>query len=426
MKLLSKTLRYYLYFSLPIFLLSSIGFYYALRQVMIHQVDESLKEDKEAIMGFIQNNKNDVSELYKKISCSYYLKETAGEPQIKEKFSFVLGLDSLDGDYEPFRELRSPVKIQNKNYELVLQESFVQSDSMILSISIYSIFLFGLVTLGISFVNLNISKRLWLPFYAILKRIESYQPGKNKDLKFNGGTIDEFKILSTSLNEMSSRIDKSFANQKKFIDNISHELQTPLMVAKSNLELLFQQKKIDAETAELYSRLDATFGKMKQLNNSLLLLSRIENEQFSDIKEIKISGIVTDYLKQYNEQIEVKKIKLETNIYNEILVKMNPVLAEILIGNLVRNSIVHNDKSGDLLINISGNIMEISNTGPYVDIDPEMLFGKYVHYGKSKNSTGLGLSIVKEICNYYGFIINYKIIGKAHVINLQFDTSESL
>ncbi|WP_303922449.1 HAMP domain-containing sensor histidine kinase [Draconibacterium sediminis] len=426
MKLLSKTLRYYLYFSLPIFLLSSIGFYYALRQVMIHQVDESLKEDQEEIIGFIQNNKNDVSELYKKISCSYYLKETAGESQIKEKFSFVLGLDSVNGDYERFRELRTPVKIQNKSYELVLQESFVQSDSMIISISIYSIFLFGLVTLGISLVNLSISKRLWLPFYAILQRIKSYQPGKNKDLKFNGGTIDEFKTLSTALNEMSGRVDKSFANQKRFIDNVSHELQTPLMLAKSNLELLFQQKRIDAETAELYSRLDTIFGKMKQLNNSLLLLSRIENEQFSDSKEIKISGIITDYIEQYKEQIELKKIKLETSIHNELVVKMNPVLAEILIGNLIRNSIVHNDNSGDVLINISRNIMEISNTGPYVDIDPEMLFGKYVHYGKSENSTGLGLSIVKEICNYYGFVINYKIIGKAHVVNIQFDTSESL
>ncbi|MBN2746627.1 MAG: HAMP domain-containing histidine kinase [Bacteroidales bacterium] len=393
---------------------------------MIHQVDESLKEDKEAIMGFIQNNKNDVSELYKKISCSYYLKETVGEAQIKEKFSFVFGLDSLDGDYERFRELRTLVEIQNKNYELVLQESFVQNDSMILSISIYSIFLFGLITLGISFVNLNISKRLWLPFYAILKRIESYQPGKNKDLKFKGGTIDEFKILSTTLNEMSSRIDKSFANQKKFIDNISHELQTPLMIAKSNLELLFQQKKIDVKTAELYSRLDANLGTMKQLNNSLLLLSRIENEQFSDSEKIEISGIITDYLNQYNEQIDAKKIQVETTFNNEIQISMNPVLAEILIGNLIRNSIVHNDKSGDLLINISGNIMEISNTGPHVDIDPEMLFGKYVQFGKSENSTGIGLSIVKEICNYYCFTINYKIIGKAHVINIQFDTSESL
>ncbi len=426
MKLLSKTLRYYLYFSLPIFLLSSIGFYYALRQVMIQQVDESLKEDKVEIMGFIQNNKNDVSELYKKISCSYYLNEIVDEAQIKENFSFVLGLDSADGDYEPFRELRTPVRIKNKNYELVLQESFVQSDSMILSISIYSIFLFGLLTLGISFINLNISKRLWLPFYAILKRIESYQPGKNKDLKFEGGTIDEFKTLSASLNEMSSRIDKTFANQKKFIDNISHELQTPLMVAKSNLELLFQQKKIDTETAELYSRLDITLGKMKQLNNSLLLLSRIENEQFSDSKIIEISGIVTDYLKQYNEQIEAKKIQVEININNKIQIRMNLVLAEILIGNLLRNAIIHNDKSGDIMINISGSIIEISNTGPFVDIDPEMLFGKYVHYGKSENSTGLGLSIVKEICNYYGFAINYRILGKAHVVTIQFETSESL
>lgn len=426
MRLLSKTLRYYLFISIPIFIISSIGFYFFLRQVMIRQVDESLVEDKAEILESIKDVEDDNDELYKNITCSYYLNEIPQDKVVNDRYSFIYEYDSLEMENESFRELRTSVNIQGVPYELVLQESFVERDSMMFSVSLFSIILFGLLTLGISIVNWNISKLAWLPFYKILNLIERFHPDADHKMDFDESNIKEFDILSRSLSKMTGRIREDFSRQKKFIDNISHELQTPIALASSHLELLFQHLKINDETGDILANLDNVLVKMKHMNKSLLLLSRIENEQYSDKQIIEISGIINQYIELHQDQIDIKRIDI--NIYEKTSLKarMNPALADILIGNLIRNAIDHNKEYGSIAITITENLLEISNSGAPLDVEPEILFNKYVHFGESGISTGLGLSIVKEICKYHGLKISYKIMSTIHVLRINFPALDSL
>ncbi|MDA3952988.1 MAG: hypothetical protein PF485_05040, partial [Bacteroidales bacterium] len=93
-KLLSKTIRTYLYVSIPIFLICTIGFFYFLKYVITHHIDESLREDQVQIIEFVNNNINDVSELHKRISSGYSLNKISIDSTIKDKFYFVNYLDS--------------------------------------------------------------------------------------------------------------------------------------------------------------------------------------------------------------------------------------------------------------------------------------------------------------------------------------------
>lgn len=424
--LLSKTIRTYFYVAVPIFLLCTIGFYYFLKYVITHQVDESLKQDQAEIIEFVNNNKNDVSELYKKISSGYYLKAIPKDSVINDKFYFVYYNNSTIDNEEVFRELQTLILIKGKQYELIINQSFVESDSLIYSIVTFSVFLFSMLTLGITLLQWYSSGRIWSPFYKTLQELKDFNLGNTKKFIVDNVNIKEFALLNETLDKMANRILSDYEKQKKFIDNIAHELQTPLSVLSSHIELLIQESNLDHNQANIINNVDQTVTKLKKLNNTLLLLSRIENNQFSKNENISLSNVINNYFKNHKEEINLKEISFIRNFKNELQIKINPILAEILIGNLISNSVEHNFTQGYVNIEIDEMSLTISNSGDKLDIDPEKLFDKYIRFGNSKKSTGIGLSIVKEICNYYKIEISYKIVDQIHILSLDFPRSVAL
>lgn len=425
-KLLSKTLRTYLYVSIPIFLICTIGFYYFLKFVITDMVDESLKEDQVQIFEFVNNDKDDVSKLHKSISSGYYLKEISIDSTIEDKYYFVNYLDSAANEVEVFRELQTSLLIRDKKYELVINQSFVESDSLIYSIITFSVFLFSMLTLGIALLNWYSSGKIWRPFYKTLLQIQDFDIKDSAELQIEQVNIKEFNVLNKNLKNLTDRIKSDFEKQKKFIDNVAHELQTPLAVLSSHIEMLIQESNLDLNQANIISNLDATVISLKRLNNALLLLSRIENDQFSSKEEISINALIENYITNHIEEINLQKIDITKKFISTLNILANPVLAEVLIGNLLSNSIEHNEESGLIEIEIGYRALIISNTGKELQIDPEKLFDKYVRFGDSKKSTGIGLSIVKEICNYYGIDIRYKIVEQIHVLKLFFPNEITL
>lgn len=421
MKLLKQTLFYFILIAIPIFILGSFAFYFFLQHIMIKQVDESLKTDKQEITSFVNNNKNDVTELYKAISCTYFLKKETNDYIPPDRYAFVYLYDSIDMEYKPFRELTSSVTIKNVPYRLVMRESFVENDSVIYSILFFGIVLIGLLSIGITILNWYISARIWTPFYQLLNVISTYFPGKNVPVQIKPTRTKEFISLKNAIEKMIERTNRDFNQQKKYIDHIAHELQTPLAIANSQLELFIQNSSLDSETADLVDNLDKTLLKLNNISKALLLLSRIQNDQFSQKKVIDLTQIIHDYFEVHQDQISIMNIDVNFNHKGNLLVNMNDVLANILIGNLLSNAIKHNHTTGYIKIEYSGHILIIVNSGNETITNTTNLFTPYVSTAKSAGSLGIGLSIVKEICDYYHFKINFVHKDQVNKIEIDFN-----
>ncbi len=157
---------------------------------------------------------------------------------------------------------------------------------------------------------------------------------------------------------------------------------------------------------------------MASLNKALILLSKIENNQFKENELISVNKIINKVINNFADLIEVKNIKLNLNLKDELQITINPTLAEILLSNLVQNAIRHNLNGGIINIDLMQNKLIISNSGEVLTINSNELFTRFKKNDASKDSLGLGLAIVKSICNIYQLNIDYSYSNQLHTFTL--------
>jgi signal transduction histidine kinase len=215
---------------------------------------------------------------------------------------------------------------------------------------------------------------------------------------------------------MSEKILKDYQNLKEFNENAAHELQTPLAVIKSKLDLLIQNEQLDKFQLDLIRSVYEATSRMSKLNQGLILISRIQNNQFSESEDIDIQIIVDKTLEHFQEMTDLKYIQVEREYTHPMILQMNRTLAESLFTNLVSNAIRHNHSNGLIKISIRSNVFTISNTGPELNMDPRKLFDRFRKSDSRPESVGLGLSIVQKICIFYQLSLHYKYHQGFHTL----------
>jgi signal transduction histidine kinase len=208
-----------------------------------------------------------------------------------------------------------------------------------------------------------------------------------------------------------------YASQKHFIENAAHELQTPLAVAINKLEHLAESKELRAEQLKLLSAALDNLDRLTRLNRSLLLLSKIENRQYTDESDVNIREVAQQIREDFDDQVEYKQLRFEMNV-SDCVVRMNYDLAAILITNLLKNAIVHTAAGGHIQLDITNSELCIANPG-MAPLDHGTLFSRFAKQSHSSHSTGLGLSVVKAITDLYGFSAAYSYQEK-HIITIRF------
>ena len=118
--------------------------------------------------------------------------------------------------------------------------------------------------------------------------------------------------------------------------------------------------------------------------------------------------------------MQLKKIKVEMEALDEAQVKMNEVLAEVLISNLLSNAVRFNVDNGFIKCHIDNMYLIFTNRGLPLTIDPEILFRRFHKASDNPQSVGLGLSIVKKIVDSYGMLITYTCRDTIHEIKLHY------
>ena len=269
-------------------------------------------------------------------------------------------------------------------------------------------------------VNWLLSKTLWKPFYKTLAELNNYDIKRHEHYRFEATTTNEFNQLNVALNKMTEKIYSDFLQQKEFTENASHEMQTPLAVVKANISLLMQSPNLKEDEMNQLQTVENTIKKLSTLNKTLLLLTKIENNQFQENSIVNLKETIAKVLGNYSDLIGAKQIQLEINLESDLKIKANPLLADILVSNLFQNAIRHNHEGGRIIVSIIGNTMQILNSGEPLTIDKEDLFTRFKKNDASKDSLGLGLSIVKSITDTYNYKIIYNYENSLHNFIISF------
>jgi len=423
MKLLTRHYKLYLYIALPLFVIVAIGYYFFLLRIITNKADESLKEDKAYIVSQLYNTDKILDQYLLDMSDDYILKKAKDETIIKDQFSTLMIYDPTEDEEEPYRQLFCTISVQDKHYELTLRKSMVEYNAIMYSILLLGTVFSIMLAAGFTILNRVLTKSLWSPFYKTIDLLSSYTPEVKQRLHLPKSQIEEFELLNTTVAKMSEKIHNDFGKQKKFIDHVSHEVQTPLSVINANIENILQSKNLTTEDFQFLENISESSTKLSKVIRSLLLLSRLENDQFEGSEQVEFYGLFKKHFDKNHDYLENKSIQLNFESKGSFWHQMNPMLADILVSNLVQNAIRHSTHNGriwlTLIVDSDKSVLELSNMGKSTFTDPKSMFEIFKKGSNQPESTGIGLSIVKEICNKYSLDITYEVEGLMHKFRLE-------
>ncbi len=396
-------------------------FYLAMIEEVNDEVDDSLEDYSEwLIMRALSGE-----ELPSESSGSnnqYYLHEVSEEyamayPHISYHDEMVY-IDAK-GETEPARVFMTIFETGDGKYmELTVYTPTIEKFDLKKSILGWIVFLYVVLLLVIMILNILVFKRNMKPLYILLDWLDDYRLGnKNRPLK-NPTEITEFSKLNEAVLQYSKRSEQLYEQQKLFIGNASHEMQTPLAICRNRLEMLMEDETLSEKQLNELAKTHHTLENLTRLNKSLLLLCKIENHQFVETTRTCFNDMVKLYLSDYEEVYAYRKISVEIKEEGQYCVEMNESLASVLVTNLLKNSFVHNTDGGTIHIRINSDSLEISNTGAEKALDGERIFERFYQGEKKEGSTGLGLALVASICKVSGLSVRYLYRDGKHVFKI--------
>lgn len=418
MKLLSATNRFYLLILSLFFILAGVMLYYFIRLNLRDEMDEQLSAEQMNISKAMPLM-DSISSPLLPLNDNFSVKRVAPGSIMKPVLFDSLMYDSVENEYIPFRLMRFSAQTASCNYIVTIKKSEIESNDLALTIFMSLMMVFALCCIILFVSNYYVNKKLWSPFLETINVIKKLDiNNRNVTFEFPATLIQEFNELNGALKQMLERIQSDFLRMKDFSENASHELQTPLTIIHSKLEILLQSKGLTEENAQLINQALEGTVRLSRLNKTLLLLTKIENGQFGQKQTIYFSQVLGKYLELYSEMISEKKLKVGFNNIEEFQWDLHPVMADILVSNLLGNAVKHNIQNGNIQIEVSKECFQISNTGLEPDFPTELSFARFKKGNYSPDNLGLGLSLVKEIAETNGMHVSYTFENGIHTIKL--------
>lgn len=401
-------------------------FYMEVVEEVNDEVDDTLEDYSEGLiiralsgedMPTASNGSNNQYYLYE-VSESY----AASHPQITYRDEMVFITEK--SETEPARVLITIFRTEDERYmELVVYTPTIEKLDLLRAILGWIIFLYVLLLLIILSINIWVFRKNMKPLYVLLKWLDSSQLGKKNEPLENTTKITEFRKLNAATMAFAERGEKLFEQQKTFIGNASHEMQTPLAICRNRLEMLMEDETLTEHQLNELIKTHQTLENLTRMNRSLLLLCKIENGQFADTRSVCLNDILAHYLDDYKEVYAYRNITVTVTTDSSFCVEMNDSLVSVLVTNLLKNSFVHNIDGGFIYIKITANTFEISNTGEK-PLDRERIFERFYQGQKKEGSTGLGLALVDSICKANHLTIDYTYVENRHIFTISKQNSE--
>lgn len=399
MKFLTKINRNYLILLTTILLFVTVSAYFVLSSILIHITKHNLKEQEQLIEKQI-----DVQSILPNIYPIIEVKETTKINKPEHKFSTILIENKQEEEWEEYLEYSNTIQIKNQFYSIKLRQSTFENEDLVSILTATFAVLLLSVLIVAFFVSKKINKTVWKNFELNLKKIELFNFTESQSLELSSSNIEEFDRLNNVVDNLTNKLKSDYLILKEFSENASHEIQTPISVVLINLEEILQQDLNEETFKKVHASINA-LKKLSSLNQSLILLTKIENRQFNAEKTIPLNEIIERKIDEFSVLSETKSLKISFNFQAPFICRMNEQLAEILINNMISNAIRHNIPNGEILFYSNENELRICNTGLPNSFTDVTIFNRFTK-GNSK-SFGLGLAIVKNICETNQLSIQY-------------------
>ncbi|TGE23473.1 sensor histidine kinase [Hymenobacter metallicola] len=416
MKLLATTTRYYLLLATLVFAVGSVVLYYGIGLALREEVGEQLVNQQTAVRHRVQAT----GRLPESVSGGELLLSTAAQ-SLGLRDTVIL--DAVEQEPVPYRQLSFPVSAGGVRRWVTLRKSLLETEDMVKMALSVMLTVLALLLLSQGLLNRWLARRLWSPFQQTLQALRHYDLQQQQPLHVPVHTsIDEFSELNQALLQMSQRLAADYQSLKDFTENAAHETRTPLAIMQAKLEQLLQVGELPPAPAALVGELYTATVRLARLHHALTLLSKIENRQFPQLVALQLEQVLLNRLFQLQDFIEEKELVVTCQVQGAPALQMHPALADSLVGNLLQNAIKHNCRGGRLHWVLTPHELAIRNTGPALTQEPERFFERFRKLNPSSESPGLGLSIVQQICRYYGFSVHYtfSVPEAEHTLRVKF------
>jgi signal transduction histidine kinase len=339
--------------------------------------------------------------------------EIGNSPESKS-LSDTLIMNGSENELEEYRQLTVVKKINGSRYKIIVRESKIESEDLVGTLAGITLLAILFLTGSLIVINRKVAQSIWTPFYKNLKKIEVFSLQEHSPLILQQTGITEFDTLNEVVIRLTSQINSDYQNLRQFSEDASHEIQTPLAIVSAKLESLLNDSELNENQLKSIQSANHSLQRLSKLNKELLLLTKIENNQYPTIEKIDLRKVIQEKLFELQELLELKGITVDLQFTADFVIESDPVLAELFINNLLSNAINHNIAAGLIRIVQIGNRLEIWNTGPIPIAHPEKLFLRFYKENPSSKSVGLGLAIVAKICEVQGWKISYSFDGTLH------------
>lgn len=414
MKLINKISYHFLFSSMLIFIIVSAGLYFVIENTITEETDEQLSNISQKAVQKLKSGRA--------VSFSPFVEIIqVNKANDKNEFKDVLIKSNKEDDREPFRQLTTFVNVNGKNYKIIVRISLIEKEDMLYSIVLVVSSAFLLFILILYFTNKTVSKKILKDFHDTLKKLENFSLKNDVQLQLTNSKIEEFEQLNKSLLFLAEKAKSEYRSLKEFSEEMNHEIQTPISVIKSKLELLLQSNDLSEDELSLLDTSLKNLSRLERINKSLLLLNKLEHKDLFETTNINLAEEIDNVIAANNDFIVSKKITLNRSLEYDFELKANRQLINILLSNIISNAIKHNVNSGKIDIQLKNNELIISNTGPVPKENTEKFFERFYKESASTKSVGLGLTIVKKICDLYRIEIKNNFLDNLHDVILKFN-----
>ena len=388
----------------------AVCFYFAIVDEINDEIDDSLEDYSELIIIRSLAGK----ELPSSDSGSnnqYFLREVTDayvrtRDRIRYQDTMVYIVEKKET--EPARILTTIFRNDaGQYYELSVSTPTIEKQDLRESIFYLLIGLFVILLVTILIINIWVFYRSMKPFYVLLHWLGDYRLGQTHKPLYNPTHTSELQKLNDTVIRFAQHSQEVFQQQKQFIGNASHEIQTPLAVCRNRLEILMEDETLTEQQLGEIIKTYETLEYVSKLNKSLLLLSKIDNHQYSETSKVCLNDVLHSLIPDFEEVYAFKEVSLSLEENARLCADMNEVLATVLMTNLLKNAFVHNVEDGSIRITINRDSICFSNTGTLVAMDEKRVFERFYQGNKKEGSTGLGLAIANAVCRQFKLELKY-------------------
>lgn len=426
--LLQKSLRPFIIYALLVLTASVPVYYLLIDNIWQKELDEHnrIVADRTAFrLNQLEPGSLDSSiALWNRMQPETSIQKTGPGELIQDSLYTITRINPYSAAHtkDRFRGLRKSIKVREQAYVLTIETNIEETEETVLVIALATLLFFIVLVSGFIILNRKLSLKLWAPFRNTLQKLKSFRLHQHQAVHFEQSDIREFEELNEALQKLIANNIAAYAIQKEFTENAAHELQTPLAIIKNKLDLLLQKESLTGRQYQIIEDINKSLSRISRINKNLLLLAKIENQQFDAGQAIDISQLAGQSIESLEEHIMHKNLATHFDMEAGVSVHGNSTLVELLLHNLLLNAIRHTGNGGQLSIQLSSAQLDIANSGT-ASLDTQKLFRRFSKMSTDSTGTGLGLAIVQQVCLLHRWELTYRFEEGAHHFIVQFARS---